>query len=349
MLKWSSKRFANCYCYERHGRVWVSLFGQRYRRSLKLLWTPENKELALKRLDFIAEQYSQADYERPEDITLEDLLEQFRDFKYGTIDRVYKLRFEHIFDRYLTETDILLRQTDYIESMITRNVKLAIEQHGNSYNGVKKQLEYLAQLFNYAIKRGKTNVNPARLINDNIKPQDIDRDVLPIEVYEKALRLLRKTFPPTAYLIELLYLTGMRINEAVTIEKKDIDFVNDILTIRGKGGKNRTFPLSGRFKELKQLLLEIHEENYHPTKLFYWVQTETPRKQFRHALIELGVHKDGMSFHSIRKLFINRLIDDNYPIRSAADLVGHTVRIMEKHYLKRQSAKKQAEIAEKHQ
>lgn len=60
---------------------------------------------------------------------------------------------------------------------------------------------------------------------------------------------------------ELLYGSGLRVNECVTLRVKDIDFASASLTVRdGKGGKDRTTVLPKRLHEpLQRHLLRIAE------------------------------------------------------------------------------------------
>jgi site-specific recombinase XerD len=58
---------------------------------------------------------------------------------------------------------------------------------------------------------------------------------------------------------ELMYGSGIRVNECMTLRVKDIDFSNGVLNVRsGKGGKDRTTLLPERLHApLKQQLLRI--------------------------------------------------------------------------------------------
>lgn len=348
MKKWESTKFAHCYCYERHGNIWMSLFGQRVRRSMGMKWNIENKKLAMKRLDYIAEQYSQKDYEDEKDITLEELIDNYRETKYPTSNKKHTQKLENAFDKYLTERDIRVIQTSYIETMIMKNVTHIKQQGINSINGIKKDLERLGQLFNYGIKRGFGTVNPARLINESIKAENIERDEFPADMIDATAEALNYN-KQVQQLFLLIANTGIRINEALTIYKKDVSFTRKILKIeQGKGNRKRIFPITGRFAHLEPLLKEIVEANWHEEKLFSWYSAKSPRLHLRKTLKKLEIYESNMSFHSLRKLFINQMIDEDYPLRALAEIVGHSVIIMEKHYLKRRNAEQITNQAMKH-
>ncbi|MEJ2633466.1 MAG: tyrosine-type recombinase/integrase [Acidihalobacter sp.] len=64
---------------------------------------------------------------------------------------------------------------------------------------------------------------------------------------------------------ELLYGSGLRVGECVTLRVKDLDFASASLTVRsGKGGKDRTTVLPKKLHEpLHQHLLHVAEQHKH--------------------------------------------------------------------------------------
>lgn len=62
---------------------------------------------------------------------------------------------------------------------------------------------------------------------------------------------------------ELMYGSGLRVNECMTLRVKDIDFSSGVLSVRaGKGGKDRTTLLPEQLHApLKQQLLRVGEQH----------------------------------------------------------------------------------------
>lgn len=69
----------------------------------------------------------------------------------------------------------------------------------------------------------------------------------------------------TRLMAELLYGTGLRITECVTLRVKDIDLYTGSITVRaGKGGKDRTTVIPVRLKDkLKAHLVRVAEQHKH--------------------------------------------------------------------------------------
>ena len=56
-------------------------------------------------------------------------------------------------------------------------------------------------------------------------------------------------------IIELFYVTGIRLSELINIKIKDIDFQNQLIKVLGKRNKERLIPLSSSIVvELKQFI-----------------------------------------------------------------------------------------------
>ena len=132
--------------------------------------------------------------------------------------------------------------------------------------------------------------------------------------------------------------SGVRINEALTIYWSD---VNDkrILIRQGKGDTQREIPLAP-FPALRETLKALETlRGGKEGKLFTWTAYAILQLWLRDALVELGIPAGGRSFHSIRKWFENHLLNQMMlPAHITAQILGHTVAIQQKHYLKKLNA-----------
>ena len=66
-------------------------------------------------------------------------------------------------------------------------------------------------------------------------------------------------------IIELFYVTGIRLSELINLKKDDIDFYNQSIKILGKRNKERLIPLSSNtIKDLKNFISNnmVYEEYY---------------------------------------------------------------------------------------
>ena len=136
-------------------------------------------------------------------------------------------------------------------------------------------------------------------------------------------------------IILLLYSTGMRISEALSLKKKDITKSTDFLKIKGKGGKERIIPLLPNIKAeilnyISQseisLLPEYHlfishnrDESGKPKPL-------TAREVQRFLQLQ-RIGKNLPAFttpHALRHSFATHIIKNGGDIRSVQSLLGHS-------------------------
>ena len=102
--------------------------------------------------------------------------------------------------------------------------------------------------------------------------------------------------------------TGLRINEALTLEVKNVDFDNLLLTVMGKGKKERRVPFS---YELRKVLYK-HLKG-HPHSLVFSkrdggkLRYDKVRPDFNRLMTKLGIKPDG-AFHAFRRTFATNYI-----------------------------------------
>lgn len=132
-------------------------------------------------------------------------------------------------------------------------------------------------------------------------------------------------------ILEVLYGTGLRATEAISLNLEDLDFSkNQLLVRRGKGGKSRWAPfgrsvaqaLTVYLEQVRPLLLRDHRE----TAL--WLTSEG--KRFRRKLLSFVVHtlasKVGLGWispHSLRHSFATHLLENGAELRHVQELLSH--------------------------
>jgi len=80
---------------------------------------------------------------------------------------------------------------------------------------------------------------------------------------EEVKAILEQMSGVVRLMAELLYGSGLRVNECMTLRVKDIDFASGVLNVRsGKGGKDRTTLLPERLHApLKQQIIRVAEQH----------------------------------------------------------------------------------------
>lgn len=137
-------------------------------------------------------------------------------------------------------------------------------------------------------------------------------------------------------LIEMLYATGMRVSELVALPRSVLIGDARMLTIKGKGGRERLVPLNATARTALDRYLEIGsgtEEGISTTVATKWLfpsisaQGHLTRQRFGQDLkelaIECGLDPDRVSPHVLRHAFASHLLDRGADLRAVQQLLGH--------------------------
>ncbi|MGA1530036.1 MAG: tyrosine recombinase XerC [Kiritimatiellia bacterium] len=138
-----------------------------------------------------------------------------------------------------------------------------------------------------------------------------------------------------AAILEMLYSTGARLNELADLRENQLDLVSGVMTVRGKGKKERMCPLGGpAIKALRRALDArdliwplLAKGGGRPPALFLnkLGGRLTPRsieRMMKKYLIDAGLNPD-LSPHALRHSFATHLLDAGADLRSVQELLGH--------------------------
>ena len=128
--------------------------------------------------------------------------------------------------------------------------------------------------------------------------------------------------------------TGLRVNECITLERSRIDFTNLLLSVTGKGNKERVVPFS---YELRKILFKYSKTHPHAllfcTKYGGKVSYDNILRDFYLLVQKLGIEPDG-AFHAFRRTFATNYIRDKGNPFVLQRLLGHTTMQQTNEYVK---------------
>jgi integrase/recombinase XerD len=129
-------------------------------------------------------------------------------------------------------------------------------------------------------------------------------------------------------ILELMYASGLRVSEAVTLQMKDVDLDAGILTCKGKGSKTRRVPVGTSAIEWLKSYLAIRrkKENIEIRNIFVTPLGRPVTRQEIHKFIKEYAKKAGLedvSPHTLRHSFATHLIQNSADIRSVQQMLGH--------------------------
>ncbi|MDQ6785768.1 MAG: site-specific tyrosine recombinase XerD [Acidobacteriota bacterium] len=129
-------------------------------------------------------------------------------------------------------------------------------------------------------------------------------------------------------ILELMYASGLRVSEAVTLRIFDVDVDAGILTCTGKGNKTRKVPLGKSAVEwLKSYLIwRRKKEKVEIDNLFVSSLGNPLTRQIIHKLVSEYAERAGLedvSPHTLRHSFATHLLQHGADSRSVQAMLGH--------------------------
>jgi len=126
--------------------------------------------------------------------------------------------------------------------------------------------------------------------------------------------------------LEILYACGLRVSELVSLKVNQVRRRDDCLLIRGKGGRERIVPLTGKAKTAIENWLAVREDK----GVFLFpgsgASGHMSRERFAQILKKLAGAaglKANVSPHVLRHAFATHLLARGADLRSVQSLLGH--------------------------
>lgn len=217
----------------------------------------------------------------------------------------------------------------------------ALEATGLAASTAARRLSALRQFHKFLYSDGVRTDNPVTVIDSPRLGRPLPK-VLSVAEVDRLLALAREEADlgeragrpePVRLmcLIELLYATGLRISELVALTVQAVQVDDRVLTIRGKGGRERLVPLSRPAREAvaRQLraeraagaggspwLFPSHGGQGHVTRQFV-------ARSLKALAARAGLAPTKVSPHVLRHAFASHLLAGGADLRAVQQMLGH--------------------------
>lgn len=262
-----------------------------------------------------------------------------------------KARSEHTVRSYVGDLEELsdwmtsqgLRGLEDLDRESLRGWLAQRHQRGLARSSVSRGIASVHTFCRWAVDSGRLSHDPAASLKGPKKGQH-----LPEAVNATALSDMLDALAETAQqpaeddrqvalaardwaLVEMLYATGARISEVVNLNSSDIDRSSGVITVTGKGSKQRRVPYgerAGQALELWRRRREVVATEKSGEAIFLGarggrIDARVARRTVAEALRTVpDTHASGP--HSLRHSAATHLLDGGADLRSVQELLGHS-------------------------
>jgi len=206
------------------------------------------------------------------------------------------------------------------------------EQHREGIAGrsLARRLSALRGLYNYLIGLGRCDINPAQ---DILAPKD--KKALPATLDpEEVSRLLTQNLSDPMIcrdlaMFELMYSSGLRLAELVSIDLADLDLSVGQVRVTGKGGKVRDLPVGehaigaiNKWLGYRRSLPGADDRAVFLSSRGKRIAPRTVQMRLKKLAESQGLDRDCYP-HMLRHSFASHLLESSGDLRAVQELLGH--------------------------
>ncbi len=198
-------------------------------------------------------------------------------------------------------------------------------------SSIGRKLAAVRSLYKYLIRRHGFKEDPARQVSAPKLPKkipiflDVDDTVHLIQSIETKTWLGRRD----RAIVELLYSSGLRVGELISLSVQDLDLSEQVIRVIGKGNKERMVPFGNLAKQaleeyflVRQTKLAAGEEAVFINKFGKRLSARSIERLLEKLRVKAGIiHK--VTPHTLRHSFATHMLNGGADLRSIQELLGH--------------------------
>lgn len=203
-------------------------------------------------------------------------------------------------------------------------------REGLSGRSLQRNLSAIRSFFNYLLREGVLRHNPGQGIrapkSPHKLPRTLDADqvgrLLAVEQRDPLARRDRA-------MMELVYSSGLRLAELVSLNLNDVDLADGTVRVTGKGAKTRVVPVGRYAATAVKDWLAVRAELAGPDQLALFLNRNGRRLGARSVQLRLRgwALKQGIGVnvhpHMLRHCFASHLLESSGDLRAVQELLGH--------------------------
>lgn len=229
----------------------------------------------------------------------------------------------------------LLQQGIRLDKAQKRDVISYIDQLRSSGHNVSSICRFLSSLrgfYRFLLKESRVHHDPTENISSPKKWQTVPK-ALPLQDILSLLEThMKGRFSSRdAVMLELLYSSGMRVSELVSLKIEDLHLQAGYIRVMGKGSKERVVPISPQTKERLDFYLRsvrpVNVKKPMGSSYLFLTNRGKPmtRQRFWQTLRSIGEAIGiRVSPHMVRHSFATHLLEGGADLRALQKMLGHS-------------------------
>ena len=240
------------------------------------------------------------------------------------------------FDRYIISVNGNGKARDWetLQRDVIIDYLLTLRSRNYAEATVARKVAAIKSFFQYMQAEGAIHGNPAESLESPRVGRSLPKPLSVTEVDELLEQTMKRTTPEAKRdraMLELLYATGLRVTELVSLDVEDLNMEGPYVRCMGKGSKERTIPIheqaasavadylnEGRaalVKNRKESALFVNRRGERLTRQGFWLILKQYAKE---ANITSPVTP-----HTLRHSFATHMLRGGAPLRNVQELLGH--------------------------
>ena len=231
------------------------------------------------------------------------------------------------FTSFLSSEFQIIDEINEISFQIIRTWIASLLEKGINPRSVNRKISTLKTYFKFLIREGELIENPMMKV---VAPKSKKRLPVFIEEDQIASLLNEVQFEDgfigqrNKLIIELFYVTGIRLSELINIEISDVDFNNKSIKVLGKRNKERIIPLSFNMVNDLNLFIKYNKKNKY---LFTNLEGNKLYNKLVYRLVNKYIGEissvNKKSPHILRHTFATHMLNNGADINAIKELLGH--------------------------
>jgi integrase/recombinase XerD len=235
------------------------------------------------------------------------------------------------FDVYLKEHSLTLEK---VTKTIIITYLISMQKTGKATSTISRNLASIRCFYQFMVNFRYMDSDPS----SNLESPKVEKKLPSILTKKEVELLLEQPVPSDAKgardkaMLELLYATGIRVTELISLDKSDIDLDSGLIICKTNDIKSRTIPLGNIAVKYVRLYLESFRKklcsNEDITLLFVNFHGQKMTRQGFWKIVKYYTTKANINKtitpHTLRHSFAVHLIENGADLQAIQEMLGHS-------------------------